>query len=146
VVIYPLINLRRLKLGVRELVTVLETSICQLLADYQIQAYPKADAPGVYVQRHGVEHKIASLGLRVRKGCSLHGLALNVAMNLAPFGCINPCGYEGLAMTQLIDCTPDDTEVNVDRVGRQLCDCLVRNLGYNSAQVLYRDLERPDHS
>ncbi|WP_111641013.1 lipoyl(octanoyl) transferase LipB [Marinimicrobium alkaliphilum] len=98
-VAYPLLDLRRLKLGVRDLVTLIEQSLVALLADYGIDAEAKADAPGVYVNGD----KIASLGLRVRRGCSFHGLALNVDMDLAPFGRINPCGYEGLAMTQMAD-------------------------------------------
>lgn len=93
---YLLIDLRRRKLGVRQLVTIMEQSIVELLAKFQIEAYPKQDAPGVYVDGK----KIASLGLRVRRGCSFHGLALNVDMDLSPFHQINPCGYAGLEMTQ----------------------------------------------
>ncbi len=105
-VIYFMINLRRRKLGVRQLVTLIENSIVSSLADYNIAAYPKADAPGVYVD----EKKIASLGLRVRKGCSFHGLAINVNMDLSPFLRINPCGYAGLEMVQTADLQgPQDT-------------------------------------
>ncbi|MDN4501237.1 lipoyl(octanoyl) transferase LipB [Alteromonadaceae bacterium BrNp21-10] len=93
--LYVLLNIRRRKLGVRALVTALEQSIVKLLADYQILAYPKPDAPGVYVDGN----KICSVGLRIRKGCSFHGLALNVNMDLSPFLRINPCGYAGLQMT-----------------------------------------------
>lgn len=96
-VAYPLLNLRRLNFGVRDLVSALEQVLVAVLASYDIEAYAKADAPGVYVQ----EQKIASLGLRVRRGCSFHGLALNVAMDLEPFQRINPCGYSGLKMTQM---------------------------------------------
>jgi len=96
-VAYPLLNLRRLNFGVRDLVSALEQVLVAVLASYNIEAYAKADAPGVYVQ----EQKIASLGLRVRRGCSFHGLALNVAMDLEPFQRINPCGYSGLKMTQM---------------------------------------------
>lgn len=96
-VAYPLLNLRRLNFGVRDLVSALEQVLVAVLASYDIEAYAKADAPGVYVQ----ERKIASLGLRVRRGCSFHGLALNVAMDLEPFQRINPCGYSGLKMTQM---------------------------------------------
>lgn len=96
-VAYPLLNLRRLNFGVRDLVSALEQVLVAVLASYNIEAYAKADAPGVYVQ----ERKIASLGLRVRRGCSFHGLALNVAMDLEPFQRINPCGYSGLKMTQM---------------------------------------------
>ena len=98
-VIYFMINLRRRKIGVRQLVTLIENGIVAALSDYSITAAPKADAPGVYVDHK----KIASLGLRVRKGCSFHGLALNVNMDLEPFLRINPCGYAGLEMIQTTD-------------------------------------------
>ena len=95
-VLYVLFNLRRLKIGVRELVTWLEQSIIATLQDFGIDAYAKPDAPGVYVDNK----KIASLGLRVRRGCSFHGLALNVDMDMSPFLRINPCGYAGMEMVQ----------------------------------------------
>ncbi len=98
-VIYFMINLRRRKIGVRQLVTLIENAIVAALNDYDIKAYPKADAPGVYVD----DKKVASLGLRVRKGCSFHGLALNVNMDLSPFLRINPCGYAGLERVQTCD-------------------------------------------
>ncbi|WP_422382801.1 lipoyl(octanoyl) transferase LipB [Marinicellulosiphila megalodicopiae] len=98
-VAYVMIDIKRRKIGVRELVTALEESLVQVLARYDIQAYPKPDAPGVYVN----EDKIASLGLRIKKGRSYHGLALNVDMDLSPFNRINPCGYQGLNMTQMAD-------------------------------------------
>ena len=98
-VIYFMINLRRKKMGVRQLVTLIEKSIVTALKDYNISAYAKPNAPGVYVD----EKKVASLGLRVRKGCSFHGLALNVNMDLSPFLRINPCGYAGLEMIQTAD-------------------------------------------
>jgi lipoyl(octanoyl) transferase len=105
-VVYVMINLRRKKIGVRQLVTLIENSIVSALADYNVTAYAKADAPGVYVD----EKKIASLGLRVRKGCSFHGLAMNVNMDLSPFLRINPCGYAGLEMVQTADLQgPTDT-------------------------------------
>jgi len=96
-VMYVLLNLKRRKLGVRELVTLLEQTVVDTLAEYGIDAHPRADAPGVYVG----EMKICSLGLRIRKGCSFHGLALNVNMDLSPFLRINPCGYAGMEMTQM---------------------------------------------
>ncbi|CAJ1882291.1 Octanoyltransferase [Aeromonas salmonicida] len=100
-VLYVLVDVRRSKLSVRELVTCLETSIINTLAKSDIQAYAKADAPGVYVTNElGMEAKLASLGLRIRKGCSFHGLALNINMDMTPFLRINPCGYAGMAMTQ----------------------------------------------
>lgn len=95
-VVYPLIDIKRNKIGVRQLVNHIEQCIVDMLAQYDIEAYAKADAPGVYVN----ERKVASLGLRIRKGCSFHGLALNVDMDLAPFQRINPCGYAGLEMVQ----------------------------------------------
>jgi lipoyl(octanoyl) transferase len=98
-VVYVLLDLKRRNLGVRALVTLLEQVLVQLLQPYGINAYAKADAPGVYVD----EAKIASLGLRVRKGCTFHGLALNVAMDLSPFSRINPCGYAGMQMIQCKD-------------------------------------------
>lgn len=98
-VVYVLLDLRRRKLGVRQLVTLLEQVLIETLAAYNVEAYAKPDAPGVYVDGR----KVASLGLRVRKGCSFHGLALNVDMDLSPFNRINPCGYAGLQMTQSKD-------------------------------------------
>ena len=100
-VLYVLVDVRRSKLSVRELVACLETAIINPLARSDIQAYAKADAPGVYVKNDlGIEAKLASLGLRIRKGCSFHGLALNINMDMTPFLPINPCGYAGMAMTQ----------------------------------------------
>lgn len=96
-VMYVLINLKRRKAGVRELVTLLENTVINTLAKLGITALARADAPGVYVDGD----KICSLGLRIRKGCSFHGLALNIDMDLAPFMRINPCGYAGLKMTQV---------------------------------------------
>ncbi len=96
-VAYFLIDIKRLKIGVRNLVTFIEQSLVELLKQHDIAAYPKSDAPGVYVD----EKKIASLGLRIRKGCSFHGLALNIDMDLSPFQRINPCGYAGLEMVQM---------------------------------------------
>lgn len=93
-VIYLLLNIKRRKLGVRHLVTAMENAVVGLLANYEITAYPKSDAPGVYVD----EKKVCSLGLRIRNGCSFHGLALNVNMDLSPFQRINPCGYAGMEM------------------------------------------------
>jgi lipoyl(octanoyl) transferase len=119
---YTLLDLERLGLGIRSLVTSLEQALVDCLAGYGIEARGRRDAPGVYVG----DAKIASLGLRVRKGCSYHGLALNVAMDLAPFRRINPCGYRGLAMTQISDLGgPKD----VQQVGRDLLPHLRRRLG-----------------
>lgn len=94
-VLYPLIDLRRAHLGVRDLVTILEQSVIDCLAHYAISAATRPGAPGVYVN----EAKIASVGIRVRRGASYHGLSFNINMDLEPFSRINPCGYAGLAMT-----------------------------------------------
>lgn len=102
--IYPLIDLRRAGLGVRDLVTALEKSAVDLAAGYGIDAAAHPEAPGVYVGGT----KFASVGLRVRRGSSYHGMALNVAADLAPFLRINPCGYEGLEMTDLATLGGDD--------------------------------------
>ncbi|TAL84571.1 MAG: lipoyl(octanoyl) transferase LipB [Rhodanobacter sp.] len=96
---YPLIDLRRCGVGVRELVNRIEQSIIDTLAHWQIAAARREGAPGVYAG----DAKVAALGLRVRRGCSFHGLAFNVAMDLEPFQRINPCGYKGLAVTQVLD-------------------------------------------
>lgn len=129
---YVLIDLRRKGLSVRQLVSTLEDSVVKCLANFKIQAYAKEDAPGVYVDRQVDGHalgdaKIASLGLRVRKGCCFHGLSLNIAMDLSPFDRINPCGYKGLAMTSmerlLLDQSPSFTEVE-DNLATILKDTL----------------------
>ena len=96
-VAYVLLDMRRARLGARELVTRLETAVIDTLSTYGIQAAARCDAPGVYVG----DAKIASLGLRIRKGSSYHGLAVNVAMDLEPFDRINPCGYAGMPVTQV---------------------------------------------
>ena len=96
-VVYPMLDLRRRKLGPRALVDALEQATVETLADWGVDAHARPDAPGVYVG----EKKIASIGLRVRRGASYHGLAFNVDMDLEPFTRINPCGYAGLEMTQV---------------------------------------------
>ncbi|RYV00517.1 octanoyltransferase [Shewanella sp. OPT22] len=117
-VVYPLLDIKRLKIGVRQLVNTIEQSIVDMLKEYDVEAYPKADAPGVYVN----EAKVASLGLRIRKGCSFHGLALNVNMDMEPFHRINPCGYAGLQMVQCCDLGGPQS---VQEAG----DKLIQNLG-----------------
>ena len=102
-VAYTLVDLRRLHLGVRTMVRRLETAVVDWLETVGIAAYGKSAAPGIYVAAAGGEAKIAALGLKVRNGCTYHGLAVNVAMDLAPFADIDPCGYPGLAVTQLAD-------------------------------------------
>lgn len=96
-VVYPLIDLKRAKLGIRDFVTALERAVIAYAAEFGIVAECRRNAPGVYV----AGRKLASVGIRVRRGAAYHGLALNVNMNLEPFGRINPCGYAGLEMTQL---------------------------------------------
>jgi lipoyl(octanoyl) transferase len=121
VVVYPLIDLRRAGLGVRDLVTALEQSVIECVAKYGVSATTRPKAPGVYVDGA----KLASVGIRVRRGASYHGIALNVDMNLEPFQRINPCGYEGLAMTQLAALgAPSD----LNRVAADLIDVLQRLL------------------
>lgn len=116
-VVYLMIDLRRRKLGVRQLVGTIEQAIIKTLSDYNIQAKTRPNAPGVYVE----DAKIAALGLRIRKGCSYHGLSLNVDMDLEPFSRINPCGFPNLAVTQLseLDVKSSFPEVS-DRLTRIL--------------------------
>ncbi|MEO7477611.1 MAG: lipoyl(octanoyl) transferase LipB [Lysobacteraceae bacterium] len=125
IVAYPLVDLRRRKLGVRELVHRIEQSVIDVLADWNIVAERKAGAPGVYVG----DAKIAALGLRVRRGCSFHGLAFNVAMDLEPFQRINPCGYQGLQVTSVVDLGgPSDPSALV----LPLVEALSKQLGLKS--------------
>lgn len=128
-VAYFLIDIKRLKIGVRELVTRIEQSLVELLNNYKLEAYPKADAPGVYVD----EKKIASLGLRIRRGCSFHGLALNVNMDLSPFKQINPCGYAGLEMIQVSDYC-DVSQVN--KASQDLMPIITKLLDYKTVKEL----------
>ncbi|ANO34072.1 octanoyltransferase [Vibrio breoganii] len=111
-VVYFLLNLRRRGLGVRELVTHIENTVVQTLAKLGIESAARPDAPGVYVEGK----KICSLGLRIRKGCSFHGLALNIDMDLSPFLRINPCGYAGMEMVQVADFTTDDQRANIQGI------------------------------
>ncbi len=127
---YVLFNLRRLKIGVRELVTWLEECIIDTLKEYDIDAYAKADAPGVYVN----DSKIASLGLRVRRGCSFHGLALNVNMDLSPFLRINPCGYAGMNMVQTTDLNGPQS---LEQAGNGLVKHMIKKL--NATQVKHTE-------
>jgi lipoyl(octanoyl) transferase len=122
---YLLVDVKRKKLNIRELVTQLEQSIIQLLAAHQIEAKARCDAPGVYVH----DKKICSVGLRIRRGSSYHGLAFNVDMDLEPFSRINPCGYPELQMTQLADLI---NHPDIHRVENELIECLITNLGYTT--------------
>jgi lipoyl(octanoyl) transferase len=111
--IYPLIDIRRARIGVRELVTALEQSVVDLVGEFGIAAAAKPEAPGVYVDGA----KLASVGLRIRRGSSFHGMALNVAADLEPFSRINPCGFQGLEMTDMQTLgIPLDLEATADRV------------------------------
>ena len=101
-IMYILFDLKRRKIGIRDIVSCLEKCVIQTLAHYDIMSYAKAEAPGVYIDHK----KICSLGLHIKRGCTLHGLALNIDMDLAPFNDINPCGYAGLQMTQLKEFAP----------------------------------------
>jgi lipoyl(octanoyl) transferase len=116
-VLYLMVDMRRRPMGVRDLVNLIERSVLQLLEEYAISAELKPGAPGVYV----ADEKIASLGLRVRRGCSYHGLALNVDMDLEPFGRINPCGYEGLQVTSMAKQLPG-VGLKLELIGQRLMD------------------------
>jgi lipoyl(octanoyl) transferase len=120
-VAYPLLDIRRLGLSVRTLVTLLEQAVIDLVAGHGIEAAGRRDAPGVYVQGR----KLASLGLRVRRGASYHGLALNVDMDLEPFSRINPCGMAGLAVTSLAEL---GVAGSVEGVGREFARRLALGL------------------
>lgn len=134
-IMYVLLDIKRKKaqdnsdFNVRHLVSALENCVVATLADYGIQAYPKADAPGVYV----AERKICSLGLRIRKGCSFHGLALNINMDLIPFNYINPCGYAGLEMCQLSELIGDPTLL-CEQVAPQLLQHFINLMDYQQIQ------------
>lgn len=128
-IMYVLLNLKRRRLGVRALVTLLEQTVVETLARFSIDAHPRTDAPGVYVNND----KICSLGLRIRKGCSFHGLALNIAMDLSPFLRINPCGYAGLQMTQVSGLAPG---ADVGDVAPVLSEVFLARLGNPQAVTL----------
>ena len=124
-VAYPLLDLHRRGIGIRELVTLLESAMIATAARHGIATFARAEAPGIYVQKDfglGAEiRKLGSIGLRVSRGCSYHGLSLNVAMDLEPFTRINPCGYAGLRMTQLSEL---GATVEIPRVAADLESCL----------------------
>jgi lipoyl(octanoyl) transferase len=126
--IYPLLDLRRVGMGVRTLVTALEQSVVDLAAEFDIAAASRADAPGVYV----AGEKLASVGLRIRRGCSFHGMALNVDIDLEPFSRINPCGYAELEMTDLARL---GGSAKLDAVWPQLLPHLLRHLGFDNAKI-----------
>lgn len=130
---YLLIDLRRRKLGVRELVTAIENSIIDVLARYGIDSAAKPDAPGVYLKAAGGA-KIAALGLRVRRGCTFHGLSLNVDMDLEPYARINPCGFSGLQVAQMRDLT--EPLPSIETLEQQLSDALCAQLDYDPQTVV----------
>lgn len=123
IVAYPLIDIRRRSIGVREFVNRIEQAIIDVLAEYGITGERVAGAPGIYVDGF----KIASLGLRVRRGCTFHGLAFNIDMDLEPFQRINPCGFAGLKVTQLSDLKP----VSYEQAEERLVASLAHQLGYS---------------
>ncbi len=128
--IYPLINLKRAGLGVRDLVTALEQTVVNLVADFGIEAVSRKDAPGVYVQGR----KIASVGLRVRRGSSYHGMALNIDVDLEPFSRINPCGFHDLEVTDLAALGIDEPAAEIqERVQRHL----LRHLRMEHRQIVH---------
>lgn len=124
-VVYLLLDLRRLKIGVRQLVTVMEQAVIALLADYGIKAHARPDAPGVYVDGA----KLAALGLRVKNGCCYHGLSLNVDMDLSPFERINPCGHPDMAVTDLRHLGIND---GLEQLGERLAEGLQQQLSTTS--------------
>jgi len=124
-VAYTLFDLRRSRLGIRDMVRRIEAAVIEWLAYVGIVAYGKVAAPGVYVVTADGEAKIAALGLRVRNGCTYHGLAVNIAMDLTPFADIDPCGYPGLAVTQLADFGVTRT---IEAAGSELAPILAHRL------------------
>ncbi len=140
-IVYCLLDLRRRDLGVRPLVSTLENSIVEFLESHGIEAFVDPQAPGVYVRQR---RKLASVGLRIRRGCSYHGLSLNVAMDLSPFQRINPCGYADLRMTQLSELGIADS---IDSVARRLLAILLAQLDYQVRETieLLPETGEPEH-
>jgi len=132
VIIYLLVNLKHKSIGVKRLVELIEQSVVDLLNDYNIDSKAHAEAHGVYVN----ETKIASLGLRVHSGCSYHGVALNVDMDLSPFSLINPCGFPGLAVTQLKD---NGVTEGMHTVSEKLTLKLCKHLEYKASKINIHD-------
>ncbi len=129
-VIYIMVDIARRNLGTRDLVTLIENSLISTLQQWEINSFTREKAPGVYT----TEGKIASLGLRIRRGCSYHGLALNVAMDLEPFSRINPCGFTGMAMSQIQDYCPSP---DFEAIRRSLIQQLINKLGYNDVSYTH---------
>jgi lipoyl(octanoyl) transferase len=124
-VVYPLVDLRRAKLGVRDVVTALENGVIRMVAEFGITAEARRGAPGIYVGHK----KLGSVGIRIRRHCSYHGLAVNVSLDLEPFQRINPCGYQGLQMTQLGELGGPGS---VERAADALEPHLLRALGFSA--------------
>lgn len=135
-VVYLLVDIKRKGWGPRELVSAIEQAIVDTLAKLGIESQPRPDAPGVYVIRDGQpQEKIASLGLKIKKGCSFHGLSLNIDMDLEPFLRINPCGYAGMVMTQVTDQLDEEHKSELAdnlfvRIDEMLAEALIQHLGY----------------
>ncbi|MFQ5468764.1 MAG: lipoyl(octanoyl) transferase LipB [Gammaproteobacteria bacterium] len=127
-IVYVMLDIKRLQLGIRPLVTLLENSVISVLSGYAIAASAKREAPGVYVH----DRKIASLGLRIRKGCSFHGLSLNIDMDLNPFRRIHPCGHRDLEVTQMRELTAD---ANINKIGMEISNYLTHTLEYDTLHV-----------
>lgn len=136
-VAYTLIDIKRKKWHIRQLVSALEQSIIDLLAAFNITAHAKREAPGVYVD----DAKICSIGLRIRRGCAYHGIAFNVAMDLSPFANINPCGFSALKMTQFSDLGGLQT---ISETENKLINYLMKNLGYTNANFISKDSVQTD--
>ena len=130
--VYPLIDLKRAKLGVRDLVTALERSIVDLVDGHGIRAVARKDAPGVYVDGR----KIASVGLRIRRGASYHGMALNMEVDLEPFSRINPCGFDDLEVTDLLAL---GVRTNREQIQHEVQAHLLRHLGLDGAEIVSGD-------
>ena len=120
-ILYCLLDINRLGLGVRKLVTCIEVSIIEFLSRYGVMAIARKDAPGVYVN----QAKIAALGLRIRKGCCYHGLSLNIDMDLSPFARINPCGLKDQVVTQMVDL---NVSTKLEQAGQELAEILIGNI------------------
>ena len=127
IVAYPLLDLKRLKIGVREYVQRIEQAVIDTLADWNISAQRRDGAPGVYVD----DAKVAALGIRVRRGCSFHGLAFNIAMDLEPFQRINPCGYAGLQVTSMLELRGESADSGIEAVKPRLLQHLAEQFRLN---------------
>lgn len=131
-VVYPLFDLKRLGIGPREMVTKLEESMIRWLSSFKITAVAKADAPGVYVD----EAKIGSIGLRIRKGCSYHGISLNLNLDLEPFSRINPCGFQGLKMTRISDLAELPIKMTVETAAKEFLPYLCDSFSLTTASLI----------